>query len=518
MQFAELVRVSNAVRRTPGRLEKIDRLADVLNRLSPDEVPVALAFLTGSLRQGRIGLGGSAIRSAAGVAPASEPSLTVRDVDAVFDQIAAIRGAGSTSDRSVRLRDLFARAAHEEQEFLTRLTYGELRQGADEGVLLEAVARAASVPAARMRRAAMVGGALAPVALAALTGGEAALQRLDIVLFSPVQPMLADSAGGVEEALADTGAATIEYKLDGARIQAHKSGDEVRIYSRSLRDVTRAIPDVAAIVRRAPIRETILDGEVIALRPDGSPHPFQVTMSRFGRKADPRRLPGELPLSAFFFDCLYANGASTIDDPLSRRIALVGETAPAGTLIQHLVAPVERDALAFAERARAAGHEGVMVKSLSSPYSAGRRGSAWLKVKQANSLDLVVLAAEWGSGRRTGTLSNLHLGARDTERGGFVMLGKTFKGLTDALLAWQTRELLAREIGRDRQVVFVRPELVAEIAFNEIQASSQYAGGLTLRFARVKRYRTDKAAAEADTFAAVQRLYARGTGLAPPVR
>jgi DNA ligase-1 len=518
MQLADLVAVSDAVARTPGRLDKIARLADLLRGMPLDEVPIAIAFLTGTLRQGRIGVGGAAVRSAASAPPATSAALGLGDVDRVFDTVATARGAGSTLTRTELLRNLFARATPEEHDFLIRLLYGDLRQGADEGVLLEAVARASSVPAARVRRAAMVSGALAPVAVAALTGGEAALRDLDIALFSPVQPMLADSAQDVNAALAETGAASLEYKLDGARIQVHRSGDEVRVFSRSLRDVTAAVPDIVDSVRRAPARDVILDGEVIALRADGTPHPFQVTMSRFGRKTDVARQTTQLPLSAFFFDCLYADGASAIDEPLSRRVALLGESTRPETVVPRLLAPTQSDAAAFVGAAEAAGHEGVIVKSLAAPYAAGRRGSAWLKVKRANTLDLVVLAAEWGSGRRTGTLSNLHLGARDAERGGFVMLGKTFKGLTDALLAWQTRELLAREIGRDGQIVFVRPELVVEIAFNEIQASSQYAGGLTLRFARVKRYRSDKQASEADTFATVQNLYARTTGLAAPVR
>jgi DNA ligase-1 len=517
MQLAELVSVSNEVAHAPGRLQKIGRLADLLKRLAPEEVPVAVAFLTGTLRQGRIGIGGAAIRSAADVPPAPAASVALGDADAVMDQIAAIRGPGSTAERTTRLRELFARATSEEHDFLIRLMYGELRQGADEGVLLEAVARAASIPAARVRRAAMLSGALVTVAVIALTQGEPALHDLDVRLFSPVQPMLADSADDVGEALSETGAAAVEYKLDGARIQVHKSGDQVRIYSRSLRDVTSAIPDVAEVVRLARARELILDGEAIAFRSDGIPHPFQVTMSRFGRKADSRQSGGP-SLSPVFFDCLYAEGSSVIDEPLARRVVLLGETAPPGTVVPRLIGPSECEAARFADRARSAGHEGVMVKALDATYSAGRRGSAWLKVKQANSLDLVVLAAEWGSGRRTGTLSNLHLGARDTERGGFVMLGKTFKGLTDALLAWQTHELLTREIGRDGHIVFVRPELVVEVAFNEIQVSSQYSGGLTLRFARVKQYRKDKAAAEADSFLTVQNLYARTTGLTPPVR
>jgi len=516
--LADLVAASADVTRTPARLKKIARLADCLRELSPVDVAIAVPFLTGALRQGRIGVGFAAIREAADVPAASEPALTLADVDRVFDEVATTRGAGSTARRVDLLRALFGRATADEQDFLVRLLHGELRQGALEGVLLDAVARAASIPADRVRRAAMVSGALTPVAVAALTDGEAALRAMDIALFAPVQPMLAGSAADLGEALGEIGDAQIEYKLDGARIQVHKAGDEVRVYSRSLRDVSPAVADVIGIVRQLPARELILDGEAIALRADGTPHPFQVTMRRFGRKQDTAAIRGDLPLSPFFFDCLYLDGASVLDEPLARRVALLEGVVPPGLRAPGLRGATRDDAEAFVARAEATGHEGVMVKALDAGYAAGRRGSAWLKVKRAQTLDLVVLAAEWGSGRRRGTLSNLHLGARDTERGGFVMLGKTFKGLTDDLLAWQTRELLAREIGRDGHIVFVRPELVVEIAFNDIQESPQYPGRLALRFARVKRYRQDKRAGQSDTYASVRNLYARATGLEPPVR
>jgi DNA ligase-1 len=514
----ELVAVSNAIAGTPARLEKIARLSDLLKRLSPPDVAIALPFLTGSLRQGRIGIGYAAIREAAGVPAAGEATLQLADIDDVFERVARVRGGGSASERVRLLRELFARATADEQDFLSRLLFGELRQGAVEGVLADAVARAAAVPPDRVRRAAMLAGALAPVAVAALQDGAAALDRFVIAPFAPVQPMLAGSAEGVEQAIAEFDAAALEFKLDGARVQVHKVGDEVRAYSRSLRDVTAAIPDVVAQVRAMRARELILDGEVLARRPDGTPHPFQVTMRRFGRKEDAAPLRETLPLSPFFFDCLYAEGAPLIDEPLARRVAILHETVPTDLLIPRLVPASPVDAEAFVRAADAAGHEGVMVKALDAPYAAGRRGAAWLKVKRPRTLDLVVLAAEWGSGRRRGTLSNLHLGARDTARGGFVMLGKTFKGLTDETLAWQTRELLAREIGRDGHIVFVRPELVVEIAFNELQESPQYPGRIALRFARVKGYRPDKPASEADTFATIQKLYEGATGLAAPVR
>jgi len=507
VRLADLVAASSTVAASSRRLDKVAALAAFLQRLAPQDVAIAVPFLAGALRQGKIGVGYAVIRQAADVPPAEVPTLVLADVDAAFDEVATARGAGSSTRRVERLRGLFQRATREEQGFLVRLLFGELRQGAVEGVLLEGVAKACSIPVDRVRRAAMLAGALAPVAVDALTGGEAALSALRLSVFSPVQPMLAASADDVEEALGETGPASVEYKIDGARIQVHKSGDDVRIYSRTLRDVTAGLTDVVDAVRALPARDLILDGEAIALRADGTPHPFQVTMRRFGRRADEKALRSELPLTPMFFDCLYMDGTPTIDDPLARRVALLEDVVPAALRVPREAGGDRAAAEAFAQRAEEAGHEGVMVKALEAPYAAGRRGSAWVKVKRAQTLDLVVLAAEWGSGRRTGTLSNLHLGARDPERGGFVMLGKTFKGLTDALLAWQTAELLTREIGRDGHIVHVRPELVVEIAFNEIQESPHYPGGLALRFARVKRYRTDKTAAEADTIDTVRRIH-----------
>ena len=507
MRLAELVDASRSVAETSGRLEKIDRLASLLNRLEPDEIEIAIAFLSGSPRQGRIGVGGAVVSAAHDVEPSPSPALSLADVDVAFEQLAAASGPGSAAARGQMLRDLFGRATRDEQEFLVRLIFGELRQGALEGVLLEAVARASGIPPARVRRAAMLAGALAPVARAALPAGNAgddALSRFMIQLFQPVQPMLADSAEDVDAALAEIGEASLEYKLDGARIQVHKSGDEVRVFSRNLRDVSHAVPEVLEIVRALPAREIILDGEAIAMRADGTPHPFQTTMRRFGRKLDVDALRSELPITPAFFDVLYLDGQPLVDEPLSRRASAANEIVPARWLVPRLVTASNDEAAAFLARSIATGHEGVMAKTLDGVYAAGRRGSAWLKVKRARTLDLVVLAAEWGHGRRRGTLSNLHLGARDAERGGFVMLGKTFKGMTDEMLGWQTKKLLELEVARDEYAVFVRPELVVEIAFNDIQASPQYPGGVALRFARVKRYRTDKPASEADTLATVR--------------
>jgi ATP-dependent DNA ligase I len=518
MRLAELVSTSASVGGAPGRLEKIAHLADLLRRVPPDEIAIVIPFLSGETRQGRIGIGGALLSALRDVPPADAPSLELAEIDDAFVRIAAASGAGSAAARAQRLRALLARATREEQDFLVRLLFGELRQGALEGVLMDAVARAAGITPARLRRAAMLAGDLAPVARAALAGGDAALAQFVLQPFQPVQPMLADSAADVGDALATLGEASFEYKLDGARIQVHKAGDEVKVYSRNLREVTAAVPEVVSVARALPARDIVVDGEAIALRPDGTPHPFQVTMRRFGRKLDVDALKAELPITPVFFDALFLEGEPLVDQPLARRVAVVDAQLGSANRVPRIVTADAAAAAAFAAQAIAAGHEGVMAKAVDGVYAAGRRGAAWLKVKQARTLDLVILAVEWGSGRRNGFLSNLHLGARDDERGGFVMLGKTFKGLTDEMLAWQTRTFLALEIGRDRYTVHVRPEVVAEIAFNEIQESSQYPGKLALRFARIKRYRDDKRAGDADTFATIQRLYQQMTGLPPPVR
>jgi DNA ligase-1 len=356
----------------------------------------------------------------------------------------------------------------------------------------------------------MLAGGLPSVARVALTEGDGGLHRFSVQPFRPLQPMLADSADDVGDALAALGHAALEYKLDGARIQVHKADDEVKVYSRNLRDVTIAVPEVVAVARTLPAHELILDGEAIVLDPNGVPQPFQVTMRRFGRKLDSERLRHALPVTPYFFDVLYLDGESLLDEPLGRRAELLGDQLPPSSRVPRIVTSDEAVAKAFVHEAFTAGHEGVMAKAVDGLYAAGRRGSAWIKVKDAHTLDLVILAAEWGSGRRRGMLSNLHLGARDEEHGAFIMLGKTFKGLTDEMLVWQTARLLELEIGRDEYTVFVRPELVAEVAFNGVQSSPHYPGGLALRFARVKRFRTDKPAAEADTFQAVQRIFQTG--------
>jgi DNA ligase-1 len=384
--------------------------------------------------------------------------------------------------------------------------HGDLRQGALEGVMLEALAKASGVNPDRIRRAVMLAGEMAGVARAVLESGADGLAPYDVQLFRPVQPMLAQTSGDVASAISELGEAALEFKFDGARVQVHRSGDEVAVYSRRLNDVTPAVPEIVEAVRALPGENLILDGEVLSLTPDGRPQPFQVTMRRFGRRLEVDRMRAELPLTPFWFDLLYWNGQSLIDEAQSRRFGLLEEISPAANVVPHRVTGDAVSAEEFLSGALAQGHEGVMAKALDSTYAAGARGQSWRKIKQARTLDLVVLAAEWGSGRRKGWLSNLHLGARETEKGGFAMLGKTFKGLTDKMLAWQTEEFLKLEIGRDSYTVFVEPKVVVEIAFNEIQISSRYPSGLALRFARVKRYRPDKTAADSDTFQTVREL------------
>jgi DNA ligase-1 len=505
--LAELAAASARVARTAGRLEKIRVIAECLRALSPEELAPGIAYLSGEIPQGKLSLGHAALRAAAGT-PSNGSGLTLLEVDEAFSAIREAKGKGAAGARAARLAALFARAAADERDFLVRLIAGELRQGALEGVMLEAVALAAGIPAADVRRAATFAGGIAPVARAALTGGAAALAPFAIRLMQPVLPMLAQPAETVAGALeALGGKALLEWKLDGARVQVHKAGDEVRVFTRSLNDVTGAVPEIPESLKSAAARSLVLDGEAIALRPDGRPHPFQVTMRRFGRKLDVEASRRELPLSVFFFDCLARDGAPLVDRPALERHDMLRDVLDAALCAPSVVTGELAEAQAFYAEALARGHEGVMAKSLEAPYEAGRRGAGWLKVKRARTLDLVVIAAEWGSGRRRGWLSNLHLGALDPGSGGFVMLGKTFKGMTDELLEWQTRELLARETARDDWTVRVRPELVVEIAFNDLQESPQYPGGLALRFARVKGYRPDKRPEDADTIDTVRRIY-----------
>ncbi len=504
--LADVVRTSTQVAGTSSRLAKTRLIADCLRRLATDEVSIALPYLSGEVRQGKLALGYASLQSSLGT-PAAAATLTLHDVDSIFELLKKVKGKGAAAQRASLLGHLFSRSTAEEQDFLVRLVVGELRQGALEGVMLDAVAAAADLPAADVRRAATFAGGVSPVAGAALGGGASALAAFSIRLMQPLLPMLAQPAEDIEAAMAQLGTAILEWKLDGARVQAHKSGDEVRVFTRNLNDVTTAVPEVVDALKSVRADSLILDGEAIALRADGRPHPFQLTMRRFGRKLDIEALRSELPLSVFFFDCLLHDGKALVDRPAAERHDVVRSVLPASLVAPSLITSSAGEARAFYENALARGHEGIMAKATDAAYEAGRRGAGWLKVKRAHTLDLVVLAAEWGHGRRRGWLSNLHLGARDPASGGFVMLGKTFKGLADDILEWQTKELLARETGRDDWTVRVRPELVVEIAFNDLQESPQYPGGLALRFARLKAYRPDKRAEEADTIETVRRIY-----------
>jgi DNA ligase 1 len=501
MLLADLVAVSDEVRSTRARTAKVGSLAGFLRRLGADEAPVAVAYLSGAPRQPKLGVGYATV-AAVSPEPATDPGLTLLEVDAALDDLAAIAGPGSKAAREARLADLLGRATSPEQAFLRALILRELRQGAQEGVMADAVADALGVPAVRVRRAAMLAGDLVAVASIALAEGSDALGGFALEVFTPVQPMLAQTGGDAEEAVAATGQAAVEWKLDGVRIQVHRSEDRVAVFTRNLREVTDRLPEVVAVARSLDASRLILDGEALLVDGDGRPVAFQDSMSRFGTEdADAERL-----LHPFFFDCLHLDGADLIDEPTRRRLDALDRLVPAEHRVTRITTDDPAAAAEFFAAAVAAGQEGVMVKALDAPYEAGRRGGAWLKVKPVHTLDLVVLAAEWGSGRRRGKLSNLHLGARDPA-GGFIMLGKTFKGLTDDMLEWQTGRFLEIETGRDGHVLHVRPEVVVEVAFDGVQRSTRYPGGVTLRFARVKRYREDKTADQADTIDEVRALH-----------
>ncbi len=500
-----VVRTSEAVAATRSRKAKIEALATLLSEADTDEVATVVSLLTGEPRQGRIGVGWatlSAVRDHAPAAPA--PTVTVAALDDALERIAATTGPGSAAARHAILTDLLGRATEAEAGFIVRLLTGELHQGALAGLMADAIARAAQVPADAVRRAAMLGGDLADTATRAIAGGAAALAEVHLEVLRPVQPMLAATAASVAEALTATGRASVEWKLDGARIQVHRDGDDVRVFTRNLNDVTARLPEVVAAARGFTARSFVLDGEAISLSEDSLPRRFQDTMSRFG--ADDAAAHA-LTLAAFFFDLLHLNGDDLLDRPLRERGAILDDLVG-----RYRVPALETDdaeeAESFLADALATGHEGVMVKALDSRYDAGRRGAAWRKVKPVRTLDLVVLAAEWGHGRRRGWLSNLHLGARDPETGAFVMVGKTFKGLTDELLTWQTTRLQEIAAHTDDYTVYVRPELVVEIALDGVQVSKRYPGGVALRFARVRAYRPDKSAADADTIDSVRALLA----------
>jgi DNA ligase-1 len=504
MLLSELATTDGVVSATRSRLAKVDAISQLLGRLDRDEVAPALGLLIGSPVQSRLGVGWRSLTGMS-VPAADAPTLTVGSVDDLLSRLAMTEGTGSAAARTSVLVELMSAATAPEQAFLVRVLLGEMRTGALEGVLVDAIARAAQVPGEAVRRAVMLSGSLGETAVLALFEGSDALARVSLTVGRPVRPMLASSEPTVAQALGVTGEASVEYKLDGARIQVHRRGDEVRIFTRSLAEVTHRLPEVAEAVRRLPLRDAIFDGETLTLDEEGAPRPFQQTMSRFGADASRAAL-----LSPWFFDVLHLDGRDLIDEPLSTRREILRQVAPE-FLIPGVITDDREVAEALSVEALAKGHEGVVVKAIGSPYTAGRRGSSWVKVKPVHTYDLVVLACEWGSGRRRGWLSNLHLGAYDPEGefgepGGFVMVGKTFKGLTDELLQWQTERFQQIEVRRTAGTVWVEPITVVEIAIDGVQASPRYPGGIALRFARVKRYRDDKLPAEADTIQTLRSL------------
>jgi DNA ligase-1 len=496
--LSEMAEASEAVAATSSRLAKIEVLAKALHDAGPAEVTIAVAYLSGELPQRQIGVGWATLRQAP--PPAETATLTLTEVDATFTAIGATAGQGSQAVRKQLVDELFGRATAPEQAFLRRLLSGELHQGALEGVMAEAIARAAEIPSAEIRRALMLSGSMTMVAETALVQGREGLRSFGLQVGRPIGPMLASSAPTIEDALAKITPAAVEWKMDGIRVQVHLRGGQARLFTRTLDEITDRLPGVVAELGQLPARDAVLDGELVALQEDGRPYPFQVTASRTSRRT------GEpaAGLSIFLFDIVHLDGQDLIDHPGQERFEALVRVVPERLRMPRLVTSSVEEATAFFDDSIAYGHEGVVVKSLDTPYTAGRRGAGWIKVKPRHTLDLVILAAEWGHGRRHGWLSNLHLGARDPETGGFVMLGKTFKGLTDEMLKWQTERLLALENARDDYTVYVRPELVAEIAFDGVQRSPRYPGGIALRFARVLRYREDKRASEADTLDTVR--------------
>ena len=508
MLFADLAHASDAVSATSSRLAKVRAIADCLLAADPDEVGLVVTYLSGDLRQRRTGVGYAALRDLP--RPADTPTLGVSQVDTAFEEISQVAGSGSQARRRSLLADLWGRATADEQRLLVGLISGELRQGALDGVMVDAVIKASDLPAAEIRRAIMVAGTAGPVATAAVgaAGDPLVLDQFRLEVGRPIRPMLASPAPDIGEALAKIGGpAALEWKLDGIRIQVHRDAGTVRVFTRTLDEVTERLPEVVEAVSALPGTSIVLDGEVLALDADQRARPFQVTASRVGSRTDVARLRSAVPVQPFFFDVLHADGEDLLGRSGSERCEALERLVPSELRVPRLVTSEVAEASAFFTDAVERGHEGVVVKSLAATYDAGRRGASWIKVKPRHTLDLVVLAVEWGHGRRTGLLSNLHLGALDPRTGDFVMLGKTFKGLTDELLRWQTERFQEIETSRDRWTVHVRPEVVVEIAFDGVQNSSRYPGGMALRFARVLRYRSDKNAAEADTIDTVRAIH-----------
>ena len=503
MQFAQVAATSEELAATPSRNAKVAAVARALRAAALDEVATVTAYLAGVLPQGRVGIGWRTLTSVP--RPAAEPTLDVGEVDDVLSTLAADRGAGVGERRRSVLEDLLGRATAPEQALLRGLLLGDVRQGAQDGVVLKAIAAAADVPESEVRRAVMLAGFSGPVAEVAMSRGSAGLAEVGLVVGRPLRPMLAASAPDIGSAVGDAVPdVVLDGKLDGIRLQAHKRGRQVRLFTRSLDDITDRLPEVVEVVRDLPVDAAVLDGEAIALDAAGRPHPFQVTGARTASTQDPAVLRETTPVTPYFFDLLHVDGRDLVDEAAQVRFDALVDLVPGSALVSR-TAPTDLGAAEdFFRQQVSEGLEGVVVKRLDAPYAAGRRGTGWVKVKPRHTVDLVVLAVEWGSGRRRGLLSNIHLGARQGD--GFVMLGKTFKGMTDEMLAWQTERFLGLETHRTGHVVHVRPEQVVEVAIDGLQRSTRYPGGVALRFARVVRYRDDKTAAEADTLETVTTL------------
>lgn len=507
MLFKDLVEVSKRVRLARRKKEKTSLLAEFLKLGHGQEIALAASYLSGQIPQGSLGIGWAILERALGNLSQRSRPLTLLEVNRFLDEIAQLKGANSIGNKVKVLRNLFASAREEEKEFLAGLIMREIRQGALEGLVVEAIAQASRLTVERIRQAVMFSGDIGKVARAALEQGLDGLSHFQPRLFHPIAPMLANSVEAEGDALARWGEVACEFKIDGARIQIHKDGEEVRAFTRHLKEVTERVPEIVEAAREFRFNKAILEGETFAVRPDGSPLPFQRTMRRFGRVRDIERVKSEIRLTSYFFDLLYLEGKPLFSEPYRRRFELLSESIPPEYRIPQVVTSDEKAVREFLARSLGAGHEGIMAKGIDSLYLAGHRGSYWLKIKPLKTLDLVILAAEWGHGRRKGWLSNLHLGARDPESGQFVMLGKTFKGFTDEMLRWQTERLLSLETHRDEWTVYVQPKLVVEIAYSDLQESPRYPGGLALRFARVKRYREDKSPSEADTIQKIQAMF-----------
>ncbi len=501
MLLSQIVEASDEVRSTRARSRKIAILADLLRGTSPADAPIAVAYLSGQPLQDRLGAGYAAV-FAIDEPAADAATLNIAEVDDTLGRVAKTSGAGSKAAKAELLGSMFARATDAEQDFLRGLILRNLRQGALEGVMADAVAAAIDADADSVRRAAMLAGSLTTVATDALVSGPSVLDRYRLTVFTPLQPMLAKTAESAEAAIEALGRSAVEWKLDGLRIQVHRDGDRVAVFTRNLNDLTARVPEIVAKARELPLDTVILDGEALLVGPDGTPESFQDSMSRFGSQDESE------VLTPFYFDILHLDGVDLIDRPTLKRREALESVIPPEQRISAIVTNDGTTAAAFYDEAIRAFHEGVVIKEADAPYEAGRRGGSWVKVKPAHSLDLVILAAEWGSGRRKGWLSNLHLGARDPD-GGFVMLGKTFKGLTDEMLGWQTEQFLAIEDHREGHVVYLEPRIVYEIAIDGVQRSPRYPGGMALRFARVKGYREDKDPDDADTVDTVRAILER---------